>query len=268
MAELYDRRASLVVGDYDFSDLDFAFKVRKNLKQEPNTAEVSIYNLSPSSRSALAGQKNIPVRLKAGYKGSTAQLFFGELRSALTKRDGADWVTELSTGDAESARKARLAVTVGAKTTPAAALRAIVETLGVGSGNVETALAKLTLKGVTSLGMRTVLTGSAVDRLTDFCDSAGLEWSIQDGKVQILDKAKPLEGLSLLLSPQTGLIGSPALDADGKAHAQTLLLPVIPGQIVVIKSEAVSGGFRVEEVEYSGATWESEWTTSIVASKF
>lgn len=270
MQLLFDRKIELVVDTYELSDFDCTFRVKKNLKPEPNTAEIQIFNLAESTQKALgSAKKKVPVKIRAGYKSNIGQIYLGELRTAPTFKDGADWITQLSSGDGESARKNGLYQVIGPKTPPDLALAAIVKALGVGTGNLPFALAKLRAKGVVSLGGRQVIVGNAAQRMTDFCESAGLEWSIQNGQVQILDKGKPREGLAYLLSPATGLIGSPSTDNEGKVHAQTLMIPdLIPGQIVLFASHGVKGGYRVEETEFTGDTRGDDWTCNIVCKKF
>lgn len=266
----------------DVSALRCVFKVKKSLKAEPNTAEIKVYNLSESSRRILEAASKLSVRLEAGYESTgTSQLYLGEARSAWTS-----WLpdqsceTTITTGDSEKEiQESRIHVSVGAGVPPDVALTAIARALNVGEGNVAQALATLKAKGVAAMfGPGTAISGSAARELTDFCRSAGLEWSVQDGKLQILDKGRALNALAVELGPDSGLIGSPTIDfaASSKTNkggvyvkARALLIPELtPGRKVSFKSKAVSGGYRIEEVEYVGDSHGGDWYANIVARSY
>ncbi len=280
---LIDRVLDLTVGTVDVSKLRVTFKVKKNLKPEPNTCEIKVYNLGQDNRDALehAPGGKLVVRLEAGYKDTgTSQLFLGEARGAWTEWDGPDCITNVTTGDSEKEmQEARLHISIGAGVPADVALTAMVRALGVGTGNVAQAVAMLKAKGVTSMfGPGTAITGQVKRQLTDFCRSAGLEWSVQDGKIQILDLNKSLHEKAVELGPETGLIGSPSIDFNASSKkkrggqivkAKCLLIPEItPGRKVSFKSKTVTGGFRIEEVEYVGDTHGQEWYAQIVCRAY
>jgi hypothetical protein len=114
----------------------------------------------------------------------------------------------------------------------------------------------------------TVFDGYSARLLTDFCRSAGLEWSIQDGALQFLDLGAALSVQPYILSPDSGLIGAPKIATDGKLNAQTLMLPGLrPGLPVVVESAYVKGTFRVIQCEYSGATHGDDWGVKLIADR-
>lgn len=253
-------------------NLDCTFRVKKNLKPEPNTAEVKIYNLSEATRKILSTPKKLVLRLEAGYPGQVAQLFLGEVRSAHSFRDNTEIVTEISTGDSEKEMQtSRIALSVGPKVPASVALTAIARSLGVGLGNVPVAAAKLQATGKAFFGSGTAIYGHAADMLTDFCRSADLEWSVQDGVLQILDRGKALEGLAVYLSADTGLIGSPTIDNKGLVTATALIQPDLrPGHKVAFDSLEfkISQGYRIQECEYIGDTAGADWTVRFTAKAY
>jgi len=277
LAKLFGRKVSLTIGTLEINEEHrISFTVKKTLKPEPNTAAISVWNLNPSQRKELEtplakGQLN--VRLEAGYEdGGLSQLYLGGVRTAQSQSDGADIVTKVETGDGEKEiAKARINVSFGPKTPPGEVLRAIARTLGLGLGNTEKAEARLRARGLASLGLHGhVVSGSSARELTDFCRSAGLEWSVQDGKIQILDVGKPLEDTeAILVSPSTGLIGSPSVDVEGVLEATLLLTPGLrPGVKVALDSREFKGGYRVTQCEYVGDTHDQPWYVKIHAKKY
>lgn len=287
---LFNRVSKLTVGTRELTGLDMQFQVKKTLKPEPNVCTIKIFNLAPDTRRAMeAGHlpgtsdpKGIPVRLEAGYQDGTSLLYFGDVRTVQTDTNGADVVTEISSGDGEKAfGTARVYIPVGPRTPPDMAMRAIIRALGVGVGNQEKALITLRQKGVASIFSRRVIVGSAAAALTLMCRSADLEWSIQDGNVQILDRGKALDGQAVLLASgantkgplaiatNTGLVGSPAVDNKGIVSATCLMIPDLrPGVKVVFDTRSVTGGYRVIEVDYEGDTQGEAWFAKIKAEKY
>ncbi len=186
---LFGKVVNLVVGDLELSNLAVKFKVKKTLKPTPNVLDLEIRGLSPNHRTQLekAGQK-IPVRLEAGYRDSgVTQLYFGEVRNAWSFLDGQNFVTALAAGDGEASVRAKVHVPVGPKQPADAALTAIVKAMGVGQGNINEAVRTLKQRGKVLFPTSSAISGNASRELTDFCRAADLEWSIQDGKIQILE---------------------------------------------------------------------------------
>lgn len=251
----------------DVSELDCTFKAKKNLKPEPNTCELKIFNLSQDSRSLLQTSKKLVVRLDAGYVGQVAQLYLGEVLRAQSYRSEADIITEISTNDSKKdLQTGKIALSIGPKVPAQVALTALARAMKVGVGNVPVKAAQLASQGKTFFGPGSALFGYASDALTDICKSADWEWSIQDGVIQILDRGKALEGLAVLLSSDSGLVGSPTIDHKGIVTAKALIQPDLrPGHKVTFDTMnfKASQGYRIQECEYSGDTAGTEWYASL-----
>lgn len=292
MGRLFDRIWSVTVSTLDVSDFRVHFRIEKTLKPEPNKALVEIYNLNSDHRGALgeivpgarvskkkkkgAVSPNlkgvIPVRVEAGYRDDGAQqIFLGDLRTVDSERDGADWITAITSGDGERAyRTARINQAFGPKTPVDVVLRSAVKALGLGAGNLSQVLPALKLNGAATLLTRgMVLTGPVARHLTDLCRSAQLEWSIQDGVVQFTDVGKALSGKAIVLDGAHGLIGSPNVDGDGVLKARTLMIPdLVCGRIVIVDSEQVQGQFRVEKLVTEGDSHGQDWGHEIEAKRY
>lgn len=265
MARLFQRAYRLTLGTHDVSGLHMRFRVEKSLKQEPNTASIEVWNLSRGTRESLEKAKSIPVRLEIGYGSELDMIYLGEVRTATSTTQGTNIISKLEAGDGEKQlQQARISVPMGPKTPADVALRAIAKTLGVGLGNVDGYAKKLASSGLALFPAGRVITGSSTQAMDDFCASAGLSWSVQDGKIQIIDKKKPLEGLAFLLASRSGLVGSPSVDSKGVVNAQTLFIPGLrPGALLKIESNAVNGGYRAEKCTYSGEFAGQEWYITI-----
>jgi hypothetical protein len=228
----------------------------------------ALEELRPKSKKATGG---IPCKIVAGYKDHTSLIWLGDLRSINSERDGPDWVTKLESGDGEKAHKnARINVSYGAKTPIDTALRAMVRALGVGEGNLAKVAAQLKLGGAGKLFSHgVVVSGNVAVKITDFARSADLEWSIQDGTIQFLNRGKALSTKAIVVSADTGMIGSPTVDNDGVLSVKLLMIPDIrPGTLLVVKAERIKGNYRIEKATWSGDTFGSDWYVECEAKRY
>jgi hypothetical protein len=262
MSELFLRSCKLAVDTTEFKGHHITFHVEKTLKPDPNIAEIRIWNLTEDQRKQLAQATAPLVRLSAGYKDNLTQIFYGALIHVEHSVEGADVITTLSTGDgAEEYRKKRINLSFGPGTKTADVFKAIVKQLGLKSGNSSKFLLELQLSGSANIYAAGVsLAGSCAREMTELCNSAGLEWSIQDQTLQILARGKTLEGFAIVLNPGSGLIGSPVISNKGIVSGRALIVPdMIPGRQIEIKSRFVQGRYRLEKVTYDGDTAGGNW---------
>ncbi len=112
----------------------------------------------------------------------------------------------------------------------------------------------------------TVVVGSVVEELTRVCASAGCEWSIQDGVLQLLRVGGSLDRLAVVPSADTALLAA-STSKSGKLTANALLIPdLVPRRKGDARSPNARGVYRVTKAEYSGAMQGDEWTAVIEAS--
>lgn len=290
MADLYGRRCKLTIaipvatpGDFknvtnDVIEIDpndqpdgvglrIAFKITKTTEKNPNPAEITITNLSPTHRSALQ-VKGVRVSLEAGYQASgTSLIFSGDARTIDHIRDGANWNSVLKCGDGERAIKyARAAESFAPGTAAADVLKYLGRQLGLDAGNVSREAAKIT----TRFDQGWCAFGPASTALTDLLFAIGWGYSIQDGAIQVLRGDEPIDGVAIPdIGPDSGLIGSPEMGTPEKAGGpallkfKSLLTPTRPGAKVRLRSRRYNGELRVKKCVHSGDTMGGEWYTDI-----
>jgi len=277
MSRLFQRDVSVTVGTLKFSDLDASFSITKTAKPEPNTCEVTIWNLTRDHQAQLESiapkgsapaTQGIACRIDAGYKDNVSTIWSGDLRTVETMGDGPNAVTHLTSGDGEKAWKhARLHVAYGPKTPVETSLRAIARALGVGEGNLSKVVARLRVGGSAIWPTGKVISGSASRELVDMARSADLEVSIQDGALQFVDRGQALTGTALKLSPETGLIGSPTVDNEGIMSCRILMIPDLRvAGTIVLDADRVKGNYRVIQADWSGETAGTNWYIDILGA--
>jgi hypothetical protein len=238
-----------------FTGLRVIFQVEKNSESTANTAKISVFNLSAKGR-ALVERKKAVVILEVGYGQKIAQLFYGDITRAYISRQGPDWVTTVECGDGSEALRS---VHVDKSYAPGTDLKQVIKDVAqsfVDQGKVvlgsllglesETAQAGMALSG----GSKTIL--------DDLTAKQGLEWSIQDNTLQVLPKDKDSGLQAVLLTPSTGLIGSPVkreIEGGSGVEFTALIQPqLIPGRLVMIKSREIDGVYKLRAVSFSGDT--------------
>jgi hypothetical protein len=270
--QLFGRTVQVVVGDLDISALDIEFHIKKTLKPVPNTCEIKVYNLSEQSiRKLETFSDGTPVKVLAGYGQDVSQLYLGETRAAWTDyKPQGETLTSLSTGTNAKAKKLKkIFQPVGANTPAKDVLQNLAAALGVPLGTIsQKALGKL--GSIATLHPKPgVLCGNAWQLITDFCASADIAWSIQDGTIQILDYGGALDNVAIALSANTGLIESPTTDIQGIVTAKTLLIPGIrPGIKLAFESRFVTGGYICQEAEYKGSNFGPDFHIQLKGRKY
>lgn len=235
--------------------LHIAFAVERDTKRVPNNAEIAVWNLSRSSRQALAKLANVPVRLEAGYLDDVGVLFQGDLRSARSRREGPDIVTRVSGGDGETKiRTARINRTFAAGTPIGTVLRELGKALGVGEGNLRQFLGAQLRNGSKTLSRSLTLRGSVFDELEHVTRSCGLGWSIQDSALQLREAGLPVgDRRGPLLRPDSGLIGEVEVETVAKEEPGFAAGSVRVCGVCLLRQDLIPGvPFRVESEAYTG----------------
>lgn len=260
------------------NSLHIAFAVERDIKRVPNNAEVAVWNLSPSSRQALAKLANVPVRLEAGYLDDVGVIFQGDLRSCRTKHEPPNFITRVSGGDGEvKIRTARINRTFAAGTPIGTVLRDLGKALGVGEGNLQQFAGARLANGSNRLSRSLTLRGSVFDELEHITRSCGLQWSIQDSALQIRDAGLPVgDRQGPLLRPDSGLIGEVELETVAKEEpgfaagsvrvcgACQLRHDLIPGAPFRVESAAFTGNLVCTATAHNGDShstdsWRIDW---------
>jgi hypothetical protein len=275
---LYERKCTLDVGQQDnavqlqsafrVTGLRVAFKILKSDKPEPNSGEIQIWNLNEQHRAAveLEGTRCV---LSAGYQGSEAQIFSGQVRFAQSTKAGQDWVTKLELGDGhQKFRSERISHFFQPGTKLVDVVMQLGKLLVEDTGNLFKRASDINAEFSEGYTVH----GRAADELTRVLAPFDVGWSIQDGRIEALGPTEFLSGEGPLLSPDSGLIGSPTYgtakkkDKNRYLHVKSLLQPGLrPGQGFQVKSKDVNGAFRCHKVEHQGDIWGTDWLTEIQA---
>jgi hypothetical protein len=256
------------------TDLRMAFKIEKKLQKNPNTAELVIYNLAPHTR-ALIEKKPLHVRIDAGYGDTIHRLWVGDMTFSSSRFEGVDWITQIEIANGERAfnyarcNRSFKKSQGGAGTNVLEVVNEIAKTMEMGvsiRSDIKAELSGSELKQALSIR------GPAHKNLDKVLTAKGLEWSIQDGQIQILRPEQLRSDQAHLVNQSTGMIGTPEYNAPKKPGAKAVLkvkmllhAGLVPGQKIKVESESISGVFRLEAVTHSGDTFTNEFFSDIEA---
>lgn len=242
--------------------LRVTFEVERDSTRYPNRAAVTVYNLNKIHRDLLEVSLPRPTRanaqIKAGYGTVPQKIFSGQIRTVTNVHNGTDWETRCTTGDSDFELNQATINQSFAKGTPLTTVftaLAVAMKVGVGNLGAVSALAKTQRGSVLSRGI--TLTGLAADNLQGLCEACDIEWSVQNGALQLLNSAvREAIGAPALLSVSTGLLNvrqemihekddtTGIVTSRPQVIGRALLLPnLVPGRRMLIQSDAVTGSF-------------------------
>lgn len=269
MAELYQRAVKVVVGPKLFEGFRTMFHVRKSVTKNPNSCELALYNLSEDTRKVLQS-KGVMAVVQAGYVGTVSNIYSGQIRFMETVREGADWITKVQCGDGEHAmRYTKIYDSFGPNTKVSRVIESVTAPLkkfGIDvAGAVKELNAGLSSEVFTN-GYAT--NGRPVDELDKILRGRGYEFSIQDNRLVVTKINKPSNTVAILLSKDTGMVGSPVYGTSDTKNGpavlkvKSLLQPsALPTGLVRVASASINGDFRIQAVTHSGDTAGGDWYT-------
>lgn len=245
----------------DFSGLRTHFSIEKTSESTPNSAKISIYNLNETSRS-FCEKKGQALILSVGYapygmKPITEILFQGDTGKVSSAQNGPDWITTFEVGDGEKALTNKNFNKVFQKSyNLRGMIDEVVSSLGFTKGAMEGITDKIYNSPV-------VLSGGTKEILDQLSAEAGVEWSVQNGEVQMLPKHGATKDEVVVISKNTGLINVP-IKGDDDIEVECLIQPkLIPGRRVQIVSRTFNGIYRIRKATFEGDTHEGDWKAKL-----
>ena len=258
-------------GGINKHDLKIEFSISKGISSSANTAEISIWNLTESHRNGI-GKEFDAITLEAGYippgdDGNVGIIFRGAVRDVEHRRDGPNIITTISCGDGDRALRRATISKSYPKGTP---VKTVVDDLykemekeGVSRGEW-----KFPDKMNDKTFKRPYATcGSCTRELDTIGRGNDFYWSVQNETLEIIP-GNGYIGEVVLITPQTGMVGTPTITDNG-VNVSALLNPSIrPNRRVKIVSEtlemnAADGVYRVSEATYSGNNMDGEFVVQM-----
>jgi hypothetical protein len=280
---------SLNRGDSEF-DQRITFTVQKDIRLDPNRAEIRIYNLNQEHEQALAFRYDInqvqyggKVTLHAGYRGGAKQIFSGDIVRAYTSPSGGDRVTYIQGMHLIQNMAGGVVDRTFPKDTKQENILEYIlgQFSNVGLSKDQKAAAKSALNGL-ELDNSETLSGSAVVALKSFSDRFQDKVKIffDENGPQILGPGESNGDIPVEVSKETGLMGSPSITDIGATVRIRLNPGLRNGTPIEVDSEVTQsllnaqvggdqvkkvGRYIAEKITHLGDNYPGgEWTTEIV----
>ncbi len=283
---LFDRVYRLQVGQgnngVEITDLRITFDIVKTAKKNPNSNKIQIWNLQKSSRE-LCEKPDTRCILYAGYaeQDGPILIFNGNVTVAWSRYDLPDIITEFELADGgQEIRDTAISVGYDKKIKSSQVLTDVSKKMGLPLTMPSNLIDFVWENGLSFFGPARTL----MDKVTK---AAGQEWSIQNGNVQVIEKRMVTTRQGIVISADSGLVGSPERErkqSDGNAtpkkktakaksdplkefdgwKVKTLLMPQVnPGDRVEMDTRDVKGIFRCEQIQHRGDTHDGDWESEL-----
>lgn len=258
-------------GSVQTHEIKIEFTISKSVSSAANTAEIKFYNLAESTRNGM-GREFDAITLEAGYMppgeaGNVGVIFKGAIRDVEHKREGPNIITAISCGDGDKAfRRATISKSYPAGTKVTDVIEDIsdeLEAKGITRGE---------FKYPDELKTKTfkrpyAVCGSCVREMDVIGRGNGFYWSSQNETIEIIP-GDGFVGSVALITPETGMIGTPAITDNGVKVSAMLNPEIRPNRRVQVKSQtlemnAADGMYRVSDVTYSGDNMTGDFKVDI-----
>lgn len=259
--EFYDRSYELSFGGEPVRELQITFDVSLSSLKEPNKLRMTINNLSPDTRAKLV--KDVPIELAAGWNDDPQTIFKGALRTVSHLKDGPTWITSIEASDGFAGYVKQASLSFEAKSTFRQVVEGLIDATGLGPGKVANTMAtRANELGLNDFERGYVATGRPIDQLSSLARGLGLNLSIQQGILVTLAGTATVTADLVLLSPSSGMIGSPVPGEANTIRLVSLLQPrILPGRRVRVEAEQIEGDYKVitctHQGNYRGGSWYS-----------
>ena len=223
------RRVNLIVDDgkgntIDLSGLRIFFKIEKTGNQAPNTAVFIVTNVKQSTMDAIRNEFT-NITIQAGYESNYGVIFTGNIKQTRTGKEdnNTDTYIKIYAADGDLAYNfSTISYTLASGAKISDQVNAAVKPMnkyGVTAGNIDD------LDGET-LPRGKVMYGHSRDYLREVSRTKGVDWSIQNGKIQVVKLTGTLNEPAVVLNNKTGLKGRAERTENG-IMVECLLNPLI-----------------------------------------
>jgi len=241
MTQQWLRKVSLIVGNasgqgLDLSQLHIRFTIFSATTQSPNHTTIRVYNVADATAKRLQ-QEFQQVFLQAGYDSNFGLIFSGSIKQIRKGRENAtDTFVDIIAADGDEAYNWSVVNTTLAagwsQTDYHAALIQSMSPYGVSAGYAPMFAPSKLPRGKVCYGM-------ARDYMRQLAGAAGMQWTIQDGKLHMVPVAGYLPNEAIVLTSDTGMVGVPTQTVDG-ILVKCLLNPnIVPGSRVHIDNASI-----------------------------
>ena len=259
MASLFKRIIRVDIADLVIEEPRIRFSLARESDETAPSGEITIWNLARPTEDRIF-ERGASVKLDAGYPSTIATLFDGHVEKIVRERAELARLTRITlTGQATNAGQRSDKISIIHPTATPISLRELaayfVRDLGLTLGPQDAIDASLTVQNWT-------WAGPTIPGLNVICRRANVTWYEDDGVVRF-NRIGELQSdaVTITLTPDSGLIGSPAVTEEG-VRCRSFLQPLARvGAQVDVRSENVDGSYKLVSLVHRGDNWDGEFVT-------
>jgi hypothetical protein len=262
---MFGRLASLQIqpstgSGVEIDGLRVRFRVTR-LPGKQDSAALDVWGLS-LDRYQQIGQVDTVTRLVAGYEDTgTGELLQGTTVRGSVRREALDGEVVTSWQVQEAGQRlltVQLAASWSGSVTSEELLDYVARQLGV--ARVQQALPR-----VVTYARGYTLPTSPRAALEAIAGDCGCRWTLAGGRLLLVPlNGSPARVRSVVLAPDSGLVGWPQQEDRGRVLCTALLQPgLLPGDSYRIEGRQLAGDYVVEEVSHAGDVWGDDWYTTV-----
>jgi len=246
MDSFWNRQCTVVAGGklFNMDELDIEFSIPFDNDEEPDVADVKIYNLSENSINSINKDKHVIIN--AGYRGDVGTIFKGTIQKSFTRWSGVDKTTQLTIGDGSHQWLTKhVSVAYGGGITASAILGDLTGRFGLEIG-------KLNLVNDLTYPNGRIIDCSLKDAIIQIVNECDTEFKISQGRIFIMHHEQGIP-TNFVLNKDSGLIGSPEVfekEENGETYKGFKVKMLLNHRITInsilqIQSKTANGTYRV-----------------------
>lgn len=245
---LFGRSVEIIVAGRRFGlrGDDVYAEIEKTKRSEPNNALIQVFN---PDEGFIAAARNLDgdelVEVSAGYGDTLHLAFRGSPMPGGVRVNDEDTDTTLEIEALDGGhqwRASRVNQTTEGSTSAEEIIRFCADAMGV-------SVRRIDIPDDYEISFGSVLVGSTSKILDRIADSAGVDWSIQDGELVVVPDGVDSGRTAPLYTPDNGTLLSVDRTDEGIEARVLFVEPVSPLDPFRIESRRISGWFRAERVD-------------------
>ena len=244
--------------------LHVSFNVEKTPDEAANECKLQVWNLS-DEHMAMLKEKNCVVEIRAGYGGSMYPVYKGTVSEVTEELDGGDYMIECELVELLGEFSHNSTISLTGEVVCQQVADFFLQEMGIPSVVYTENATKLLTETKYDNGFSYV--GKSKEGFTSVLNKCGLQWSSQNGVVQVYQQGETITLQAYQLDATSGLIEIPKkikIKKDKEEIAGYEINYLMNGAIgvndlVSVTSKHVSGTFRVYKLNIVGDNYDGDW---------
>lgn len=255
---IYKRIIRVVIGQEDstalsIENLFMAIEIKKLISAKPNEGSLSIYNLSDATENQIR-EKGVRIRVFAGYDNRPVLIHDGDIRRVERDRSQVDRITTIILGgNLTKLSQAVFNNGYSGQVSVRQIVRDAVPTFNIDATDIDQIPSDAFLYDFSFSGKTSILLDKILNPLK-------VQWFETDNLIKFSKGKRAFDNV-VLLTQETGLIGSASITEKGVKFRSVLNGRIVLNERIKIGSRLVNGIYKVIQILHKGDNRDGEFVT-------